>query len=246
MAISINFKNGITLQELNKLITKGMKKYAEVTSKAAKEVAECSGKTSSEIAEMTSKKDIVALSKKNIAMETPFVEMNLRHNLAYTGLRGESANKVFADGSSMEIKQYYDLKTGKLVRKDKTIDFANGAKREIQEGFGEHAYKSVLSTNSRKNADLMYQNYTDKKGRTISCVKEIAHNQSGFNHATKGTIHINGTKVYFERVKNSAGEYTDAYKATVKTNGKTDTVVFDDYQQLAKHIDVPESTFWGL
>ena len=246
MAISINFKNGITLQELNKLFTDGMKKYAELTSKTAKELAECSGKTASEIAEMTSKKDIVALSKKNIAMETPFVEMNLRHNLAYTGLRGESANKVFTDGSSMKIEQYYDLKTGKLVRKDKTIDFANGAKREIEEGFGDNAYKSVLSTNSRKNADLMYQNYTDKKGRTISFVKEIGHNQSGFNHATKGTIHINGTKVYFERVKNSAGEFTDAYKATVKTNGKTDTVVFDDYQQLAKYIDVPESTFWGL
>ena len=246
MAILINFKNGITLQELNKLFTDGMKKYAEVTSKAAKEVAECSGKTASEIVEMTSKKDVVALSGKNTVMETPFVEMDLGCNEAFKGLRGESANKVFADGSSMEIKQYYDLKTGKLVRKNKDINFANGEKREIQEGFGEHAYKSVLSTNSRKNADLMYKNYTDKKGRTISFVKEIAHKQPGLHHATKGTINVNGTKVYFERVKNSAGEYTDAYKATVKTNGKTDTVVFDDYQQLAKHINVPESTFWGL
>lgn len=246
MAILINFKNGITLQELNKLFTDGMKKYAELTSKTAKEVAECSGKTASEIAEMTSKKDVVALSGKNTVMETPFVEMNLGCNEAFKGLRGESANKVFADGSSMEIKQYYDLKTGKLVRKNKDINFANGEKREIQEGFGEHACKSVLSTNSRKNADLMYKNYTDKKGRTISFVKEIAHKQPGLHHATKGTINVNGTKVYFERVKNSAGEYTDAYKATVKTNGKTDTVVFDDYQQLAKHIDVPEATFWGL
>ena len=246
MGMAINFKNGITLQELNKLFTDGMKKYAEVTSKTAKEVAECSGKTASEIAEMTSKKDVVALSGKNTVMETPFVEMNLGCNAAFKGLRGESANKVFADGSSMEIKQYYDLKTGKLVRKNKDINFANGEKRKIEEGFGDNAYKSVLSTNSRKNAHLMYQNYTDKNGRTISFVKEIAHKQTGMNHATKGTIHINGTKVYFERVKNSAGEYTDAYKATVKTNGKTDTVVFDDYQQLAKHIDVPKSTFWGL
>lgn len=245
MGLAISLKKGVTLKEINKIFSEGMKKYAELTSKTAKEVAECRGKSASEIAEMTSKKDVVALSNKNTVMETPFVEMDLRHNLAYTGLRGESANKVFADGSSMEINRFYDLKTGKLARKDKTIEFANGEKREIQETFGDNAYKSVLSRNSLKNTERNYQSYVDKNGRKISFVNEIGPNQSGFRHATKGTFHIDGNRIKFECIKNSSGQYTDAYKATIKVGDKTETLVFDNYKQLADKIGVSENTFWA-
>ena len=50
----------------------------------------------------------VILSAKNRIAETPFVEMDLRYNAAYRGLRGKTASQVYADGSTITRERFYD------------------------------------------------------------------------------------------------------------------------------------------
>lgn len=51
-------------------------------------------------------------------------------------------------------------------------------------------------------------------------------------------------KVHFERVKDSAGELTDAYKVQINDGAETKTLNFDNREQLAKHLGLSETCFW--
>lgn len=240
----VNLGKGITLQQLNETFTKAMQKYAKSTSKVAQEVAECKGKTASEIAEMVSKKDVVALSAKNEIAATPFVEMDLRHNLAYSGLRGETANRVYSDGSTIEIQRFYSKESGEQLFNTKDIKFANGEQRTYHEQPGKHPSKTVCSTKFDDEgfaiSERNYRKYIDSEGRNVSYLNHFGRD----NKPLAGTIHIDGKKVHFERVKDSAGELTDAYKVQINDGAETKKLNFDNREQLAKHLGLSETCFW--
>lgn len=244
MGLFVNFgTKGVSLREINKAFAYAMEKYANSTSKVSQEVAECSGKTASEIADMVSKKDSVVLSAKNKILETPYAEMDLRHNAAYNGLHGETKNKVYSDGATEEIKRFFNLKDNSPAFISRKTNFADGARRNYVEHFGNTPSKAVVST--AKKGERSYQKFVDSQGRNISYVNYIDSQQVGYRRATQGTFHIDNAKIKFERVKDETGQYTDAYKAQIKNGATTETLMFDNYEQLAKHLKVGEHHFWS-
>lgn len=245
MALIINSGKGITLQQLNSLVTKTMQKFAKSTSNVTQEITECKGKTAREIAEMVSKKDVVALSPKNRIATTPFVEIDLSHNAAYKDLRGVTANRIYSDGSTVEIKKFYNKLSGEPEFNEKHIEFANGNKRTYYENFKTSPTEKAISSwhiddNGYVTYERNYRKFVDKNGQKLSFVNYF---QEG-SKPLSGTLHINDKKVHFERVKDSTGELTNAYKAKIKDGNKIETIYADNAKNLAEQLGISETCFW--
>lgn len=69
--------------------------------------------------------------------------------------------------------------------------------------------------------------------------------EAGLKKPLYGTFHIDNQKIHFERVKGPIGELTDAYKAQINNGGKIETLEFANKEELAKHLGVSETCFWG-
>ena len=233
MGIMMKLSKGITLQQLDRTITRAMQNYAR----------------SSNTIKGFAKKEGVILSAKNRIAETPFIEMDLRYNAAYKGLRGKTSNQIYADGSTITRERFYDRNTGNLVMNSQNIEFANNTRRTYQETFGKKPSTGVCSWHLGKDGVVLsernYGRYIDNQGRQISYVNYINNMEAGFKKPLYGTFHIDNQKIHFERIKNTNGELTEAYRAQINNGGKIETLEFANKEELAKHLGVSETCFWG-